>query len=210
MNSSETVNSTESTAESAVARALLAADMSLDQFPTELTEFVRLALEIAGNHGCQVYDVEFGTSGGSRVLRLYLDKAVAGGVGLEDCALVARALNEVLDANEELIPGGQYNLEVSSPGVERPLRLKWHFQAAVGQKIWLKLAQTVRELGSNSEKYAGHKQLKALMVATEADSMQLDLDGETVRIPFSAVEKSHVLYEFGSAKKDHKKGNKKR
>ncbi len=66
---------------------------------------------------------------------MFIDKA--GGVSIEDCANVSRGLNLRLDV-EDVIPGGQYELEVSSPGLDRKLTQGWHFEKAVGKTVQVK------------------------------------------------------------------------
>ena len=84
-----------------------------------------IAERVASSSGLEVVDVEFRGGGKSRMLRVYLDKPAAGAVALagvthEDCANFSREFSTVLDV-EELVPGTEYTLEVSSPGLDRQL-----------------------------------------------------------------------------------------
>jgi ribosome maturation factor RimP len=98
-------------------------------------ELVRkFAEEVAVREGCVLYDLEF-HDGPGRSLRVYIDKAPSG-VSIDDCANVSRGLNLRLDV-EDTIPGGQYDLEVSSPGLDRKLTQLWHFEQAVGKRLRL-------------------------------------------------------------------------
>ncbi|MGZ3721281.1 MAG: ribosome maturation factor RimP [Bdellovibrionales bacterium] len=101
----------------------------------QLEQVRKFAEEVAVREGCVLYDLEF-NDGPARSLRVYIDKAPSG-VSIEDCANVSRGLNLRLDV-EDAIPGGEYNLEVSSPGLDRKLTLPWHFERAVGQQVRLK------------------------------------------------------------------------
>ena len=103
---------------------------------TSLQKIETLASEVAAREGVQIYDIEFSGGPQGQVLRIYIDKE--GGVGIDECANVSRGLNELLDENDPF-PGGKYNLEVSSPGLERPLKKAWHYEQAIGKKIWMKL-----------------------------------------------------------------------
>ncbi|NJL24448.1 MAG: ribosome maturation factor RimP [Calothrix sp. SM1_5_4] len=99
-------------------------------------EQIRLyAEEVASREGCMLYDLEF-RDGPGRTLRVFIDKE-PGGVSIDDCVNVSRGLNLRLDV-EDVIPGGRYELEVSSPGMDRRLTQPWHFQKAVGQTVQLK------------------------------------------------------------------------
>lgn len=93
------------------------------------------AEEVATREGCVLYDLEF-HDGPSRSLRVYIDKS-PGGVSIDDCANVSRGLNLRLDV-EDVIPGGRYDLEVSSPGLDRKLTQLWHFEQAVSREVRLK------------------------------------------------------------------------
>ena len=101
----------------------------------QLEQVRQFAEEIAVREGCVLYDLEY-HDGPARALRVYIDKA-AGPIGVDDCANVSRGLNLRLDV-EDVIPGGRYDLEVSSPGLDRKLTQLWHFEKAVGQTVRLK------------------------------------------------------------------------
>ena len=81
-------------------------------------EVRRLATPLADEAGYEVVDVELAFQGARRVVRVMLDKP--GGVTVVDCAVFSRKLSECMDMNQ-LLPGS-YQLEVSSPGIERPLK----------------------------------------------------------------------------------------
>jgi ribosome maturation factor RimP len=100
---------------------------------SQLEQVRQFAEEVAVREGCLLYDLEF-HDGPRRSLRVFIDRD--GGVGIEDCANVSRGLNLRLDV-EDVIPGGQYELEVSSPGLDRKLTQLWHFTKAVGQRVRL-------------------------------------------------------------------------
>lgn len=91
---------------------------------------------VVEEEGLELVEVEFVRQGGSWVLRIYMDKP--GGVGLGDCERVSRRLSPVLDV-EDLIPH-RYVLEVSSPGIPRPLRLARDFDRFSGRRARIELA----------------------------------------------------------------------
>jgi ribosome maturation factor RimP len=157
-----------------------------------------LAAPIAEREGCKLYDVEFSGGGGGRVLRVFIDKAIEGGAGLEDCANISRALNLILDV-EDFIPG-RYILEVSTPGVDRPLRKLWHFESVVGKKIWVKLNQNLQALGYGSLPEAGHKQFTEILKSAGEAGLKFDLSGNEICIGLEAVERAKVVFEYGTNK----------
>ncbi|MCL2084649.1 MAG: ribosome maturation factor RimP [Oscillospiraceae bacterium] len=94
-----------------------------------------LAAPLAERGGCAVWDAEYLREGGRMVLRLLIDKP--GGVSTGDCEAVSRALESILDERDP-IPG-PYTLEVSSAGVERPLKRPEHFEASIGRRVEVSL-----------------------------------------------------------------------
>lgn len=85
--------------------------------------------------GYELLDLELSGGGRHQTLRLFIDSAT--GVGLEDCERVSRAVEGLLDVKDP-IPGS-YSLEVSSPGLERPLRKREHFEAEIGTLVRVRL-----------------------------------------------------------------------
>ena len=85
--------------------------------------------------GCTLWDVEYVREGGEWFLRLYIDKE--GGVGIDDCEAVSRAVDPILD-QEDPVPG-RYHFEVSSAGLERPLRRPEHLAWSLGKTVAVRL-----------------------------------------------------------------------
>jgi ribosome maturation factor RimP len=146
----------------------------------QLDQVRKFAEEVAVREGCRLYDVEF-HDGGHRALRIYIDKA-EGAVSIDDCANVSRGLNLRLDV-EDVIPGGRYDLEVSSPGMDRKLTQLWHFQTAVGQTIRLQFS----EAGSGALKpYEGK------LAAIEGAKLKFENAMGPFEIEFSNVKKARI------------------
>ena len=101
----------------------------------KLELITNLLSPVVQEQGASLYDIEFVKEGSDRILRLYIDTDT--GVGLEDCERVSRAVEAVLDAHDP-IPTA-YDLEVSSPGIERKLTRPKHFAKYIGHKIALRL-----------------------------------------------------------------------
>src|SRR5262245_4108492 len=167
---------------------------------TELLQKVEtLAREVVLREGCEFYDVEFTSHSGQRVLRVYIDKN-PGPVGVDDCANVSRGLNLMLDV-EDVVPGGAYNLEVSSRGLERVLKRKEHFVKAVGQKVWLKIDRALQIYGVQDRALAIAKQIQGrLQTADPEQGIRIVVDEKRlepleIQLPWEAIEKAKLIFE---------------
>jgi ribosome maturation factor RimP len=180
-----------------------------------LNEIRRRVEEVTAREGCYLYDIEFVGGGNGRILRVYIEKDSEGGVSIEDCSKVSRGLNELLDAEEEVIPGGAYDLEVSSPGLERVLKEPRHYERVIGQKI---LVRTFAPIAQFNEKFAEElgkaKQVQGPLLSFDQLGLKVDSDGKEVFIPFETVTKAHVVFEFTESPegklKPGQKGNQKK
>lgn len=157
-----------------------------------------MAAEVCAREACSLYDIILAGSGRGRVLRLYVDGDEKG-VTIDQCASISRGLSLLLDV-EDPIPGGQYELEVSSPGVERPLRLPWHYQAAQGEPVSLRLNRALPR--PEGVKGSGTtKRLKGVLVSvTESGIVIETLDGEWP-VNFDQIDKANLVFEFEKKKK---------
>ena len=129
---------------------------------------------VVADHGLQLVDVEWRELRPRGLLRLYVDKP--GGVGIGDCERLSREIGDVLDA-AALIEGG-YDLEVSSPGLDRQLRKEREYRWAVGRQIrcWL----------------AGGAEVCGRLTAVTADRLVLDRGGEQVELGRADVTKARL------------------
>jgi len=148
----------------------------------EILEKVRaLAAPLAAQEGMELVDVEFGGAGGRTTLRLFIDKA--GGVSLEDCSSVSRALSAALDVEDPL--QGSYDLEVSSPGLDRPLRTPEHFEKFAGQKVRVKTFGPVPEC-ENRKTFVG------TLKGYAEGKVIVDVDGKLFHVPHAQVSKANL------------------
>src|SRR5579884_3210938 len=113
-----------------------------------VTKVTEIAERVAGSEGIEVVEVQFLGAGRNRVLRIFIDKPE--GVTHGDCELVSQQVGTILDI-EDVIPGGSYHLEVSSPGVERKLSKPRDFERFLGQKAKV----TLREPVENQRHWVG-------------------------------------------------------
>lgn len=174
---------------------------------SSLTEIRKLADEVSVREGCYLYDIEMVGAGSTRVLRVTIDKDGEGGVSVEDCSNVSRAMNLRLDV-EDIIPGGPYQLEVSSPGLERVLKEPRHYQGAIGKVIAVKsfapLAQFNPVLPIELSKA---KQLQGPLLSFDDNGIKVGyaptvkkgadpLPQVEVALPYETITKANVVFVF--------------
>lgn len=131
--------------------------------------------------GYELVGCELLPQGRQMLFRLYLDSPK--GVTVDDCSLVSRQVSAMLDVEDPF--QGHYTLEVSSPGIDRPLFEKAHFLKAVGKKIKLRLAMPIN----------GRRQYKGTLQRVEGDDIYLLVEGseQEVKLPFSVIEKANLI-----------------
>src|SRR4029077_14146870 len=151
-----------------------------------LTRVWQLAAPLAEGEGMEIVDVEFRHEGsrGGRVLRLYLDKE--GGTNVDDLTRVSRQLSELLDAQDSI--DGTYTLEVSSPGINRPLKKPEHFVPFIGKRIRIRTRDMID----------GRRSFLGILRNVVEDSVTLTQEGKQYRIPFSMIEKSNYEHDWSA------------
>ena len=117
-----------------------------------------------------------------RIIRLYIDHQ--GGVTHELCGRVSGAVGRALDEVDTV--EGAYTLEVSSPGLERPLRKRSHFEAQVGKKVYVKTRVPVE----------GTKVWQGILAEVGPDEIVVKDAGREARIPLGEIGSAHLIYEF--------------
>jgi len=132
--------------------------------------------------GYELVDVEIAGLGANAVLRVYID--APGGITVDDCAEASRQISAVLDLEDPI--AGEYALEVSSPGLDRPLVKPEHFERVVGQKVKV----TMRDYHMGRRRFAG-----ALTGVTDKMA-QVDVDGEVYDLPFVDMDRARLDPEF--------------
>ena len=150
-----------------------------------ITEQVRqIAEHVGSREGIEIVDVQLLGGGGSRVLRIFIDKPQ--GVTHADCELISQHVGTILDV-EDVVPGSRYTLQVSSPGVERKLTKPREFERFVGQKVKVVLRQPVE----NQRHWVG-----ALTSFAEGIITLEPSPGRTVQFPLEQVEKANLKFEW--------------
>ena len=152
---------------------------------TTVVEKLRIIAErVASGEGLELVDVELLGGGGHRLVRIYIDKPE--GVTHGDCEKVSQQVGTILDV-EDVIPGGRYNLEVSSPGLERKLSRPSEFERFQGHKIKVVLREPVE----NQRHWTG-----ALAKFSEGIITLEPSPGKSVCFPLDQVEKANLKFEW--------------
>jgi ribosome maturation factor RimP len=138
-----------------------------------------LAEPLCDSEGLELVHVEYQRESAGRILRLYIDRA--GGVALDDCVNVSRQLNDMLDVYLDDI--GPYNLEVTSPGPERPLSKLQDYERFKGRKAKIKTRQPVNE----------QKNFTGIILGVAAKQIKLLSNEKKVTIPFGNITKARLV-----------------
>jgi ribosome maturation factor RimP len=151
-----------------------------------VTRVWELAAPLVEGEGMEIVDIDFRHEGsrGGRVLRLYLDKE--GGPNVDDLSRVSRQLSELLDAQDTV--EGAYTLEVSSPGINRPLKKPDHFARFIGKRIRVRTRDLID----------GRRSFLGILGQVADDSVILTHEGKRYQIPFSMIEKSNYEHDWSA------------
>lgn len=129
--------------------------------------------------GYELVGAEFGMAENGTTLRVYIDKPE--GIVMDDCAAVSHQLNAVLDVEDTI--KSAYLLEVSSPGIDRPLFTEAHFTAQIGQTVKVRLADGI----------GGRRNFKGPLVAVQSGVATVEVDGIDYELEISDVEQAHII-----------------
>ena len=129
--------------------------------------------------GYELLGLEYLSQGRHSVLRLFIDRP--DGITVEDCERVSHQVSGVLEVEDPI--KGQYTLEVSSPGLDRPLFKPAHFERFVGEQVQVRL---VRPLD-------GRRKFKGQLLGLRDGSVVIELDGEELVLPWEDIEKAQLV-----------------
>lgn len=149
------------------------------QSSTEKSVF-DLVAPIAGSLGCELVDVELTTDEGQRILRVSIAKP--DGVTVEDCSRVSGAIEDVIEV-KGCVPG-RYHLEVSSPGLDRPLRSKAHFESVLGKVVRVATKNPIN----------GRQNFKGVLHAVSGNDLGIVIDNQTHQVPLDLVKKARLVF----------------
>jgi ribosome maturation factor RimP len=148
--------------------------------PDKIWEFVG---PIVTGLGYEYVGAGFGQADSGLTLRIYIDGS--NGVTVDDCAVVSGQVGAALDV-EDLI-SGEYCLEVSSPGLDRPLYEVSHYQAQLGESVKVRMAVPVD----------GRRNFKGLLSNVSGEQISIEVDGELYELAIRDIETANVMAQFG-------------
>jgi ribosome maturation factor RimP len=145
-----------------------------------------LAAPLAQTQGLEIIDIELRPEGSraGRVLRLYLDKD--GGPNMAELSQVSRELGALLDEHD--IVEGAYTLEVSSPGINRPLKSPEHFKRFIGKRVRVRTRELIQ----------GRRSFLGPLLDVSTDQITVNQDGTRFEIPFAVIEKSNYEHDWSA------------
>jgi ribosome maturation factor RimP len=143
--------------------------------------------------GFELVDLELASAGGGGVLRIFIDRSAGptegahggtgerdSGVTVDDCAAVSHAVSEVLEIEDPI--KGHYTLEVSSPGFDRILRKRAHFERFVGERIFAELKVALD----------GRRRFVGTLKSVVDDSIVVEVDGRARELPLERIQKARL------------------
>jgi ribosome maturation factor RimP len=139
--------------------------------------------------GLELWDVEINP----RAVRVLVDRP--GGVDLESISSLARVVSAALDDRDDVMPSSQYQLEVSSPGVERTLRTPAHFQRFIGTLVAVKTEAPIDVDGSSSRRIEGE------LLAADGSGVSIAVSGGVRELPYEQIQKARTVLVWGPAAK---------
>lgn len=132
--------------------------------------------------GFELWGIEYLAQGAHSVLRIYIDSEE--GITVDDCAKVSHQVSGVLDVEEPI--SGHYNLEVSSPGMDRPLFTLEQFAAWAGHQVQIRLRVP----------FEGRRKFKGLLNGVEGDDVLLVVDKEEYLLPIDSIDRANIVPQF--------------
>jgi ribosome maturation factor RimP len=156
----------------------------MEEDKTILDQIRELARPLLREGALELVDLEYRQERKGWTIRLFLDRE--GGITLDELAGVSRELSTLLDV-ENIIPQA-YTLEVSSPGLERPLKKEADFERYTGRKAKIKLSQPV----------SGEKDYQGILKGVEAGEVLLEEASGVRKIPLAVIKKARLIFEWGA------------
>ena len=136
---------------------------------------------VVGGLGYELIDIEWSAAGRQSLVRIYIDRIDGGGVGLDDCERASRSIGAVLDADDPI--GHEYQLEVSSPGFDRPLRTAAHFARFAGSEARIELARPLE----------GRRRFRGRLGPVEDGNVTIEVDRKEWKLPLAGISKARLV-----------------
>ncbi len=144
----------------------------------QLSELIRPTVEALG---VELWGLEFLIQGKYSVLRVYIDRPEEG-VTIDDCEKVSRQISGIFDVEDPI--AGEYTLEVSSPGMDRPLFTLAQFARFIGSEAAVKLRAPLE----------GRRKYKGIIQSVNEDSLCLVVDGKQFQLPGNSIDKANLVF----------------
>ncbi|HML78396.1 ribosome maturation factor RimP [Geobacter sulfurreducens] len=153
-----------------------------------VSRITSVAEQVLTPQGLELVEVEYKREGRQMILRLFVDKP--GGISLDDCAAVSRELSEILDVEDFIRE--HYTLEVSSPGLNRPLKKEADYERYSGRLVKVRTFELLAdEEGNRRKTFLGD------LVGLSDGVVTLTLrEGQLARIPLDKIAKANLEFEF--------------
>ncbi|MEX0734275.1 MAG: ribosome maturation factor RimP [Steroidobacteraceae bacterium] len=136
---------------------------------------------VAAGLGYELIEIEFSSAGRSSVVRVYIDRTDSSAVTLDDCERVSRAIGAVLEAEDPI--AHEYQLEVSSPGFDRPLRTAAHFARFAGSEARIELAAPIE----------GRRRFRGRLGPVEDGNVTIEVDRREWKLPLAGISKARLV-----------------
>jgi ribosome maturation factor RimP len=149
------------------------------QYRQDLHDLLEPAVQAAGY---ELYGLEFSNQGRHSILRVYIDHE--DGINVDDCASASHQVSAVLDVEDPI--SGEYTLEVSSPGMERPLFFTTHFTDVQGEKVKIHTRSPIE----------GQRKFIGSVVDCSDEALELQQEEEKIVIPLAEINKAHLIVNF--------------
>ncbi|MEA3404147.1 MAG: ribosome maturation factor RimP [Pseudomonadota bacterium] len=150
--------------------------MTIEQ---KLEDLFKPAIE---SMGFELWAIEYMAAGRHSTLRVFVDKL--GGINVDDCAAISRQLSAIMDVEDPI--SDRYMLEVSSPGLDRPLIKPEHFKRYEGKSVRVRAAIAI----------LGRKKINGKLVKVTDEQIEVEVEGEIYEIPFDLIDKANLVVEI--------------
>ena len=149
-----------------------------------------LAAPVADDLGYSIWDVEYVKEGSTMILRITIDIDTEEGITIEDCEKMHRAIDPIIDEADPIEES--YNLEVSSPGVERLLTRPEHFERMAGAEVEVRLFAALPDRPA----IGGSKVFTGILRGLDDGNILVEVAGEEVRVPKKAASKVQTVFNW--------------
>ncbi len=144
---------------------------------------------VVASLGCELWGLEYLTQGRFTTLRIFIDGPQ--GVSLDDCEKVSRQISSVLDVEDPI--DGEYTLEVSSPGLDRPLYSQAQYARYIGETVSLRMRVA----------QGGRRRFKGVILKVENNTLTLKVDNQEFSLPIDTIDKGNLEPRYEDILREH-------